>query len=46
LATISLQPGEEHELEFDIQDEMLAEKLAALGIDPEKAQFKLYFVPR
>ena len=46
LATISLQPGEEHEMEYDIHDEKLAEKLDALGIDPKKAQFKLYFVPR
>ncbi|MEE9367393.1 MAG: hypothetical protein V3V05_00865 [Pontiella sp.] len=46
LATISLQPGESHEMEFDIEDEKLAANLDALGIDPTKANFKLYFVPR
>jgi hypothetical protein len=46
LATISLQPGEEHEMEYDINDENLAAKLDSLGIDPKKAKFKLYFVPR
>lgn len=46
LATISLQPGEKQVMEYDIQDENLAENLDALGIDPKKAQFKLYFVPR
>ncbi|VGO19034.1 hypothetical protein [Pontiella sulfatireligans] len=46
LATVSLQAGEEHEMEFDIQDEKLSANLDAIGIDPQKAQFKLYFVPR
>jgi hypothetical protein len=46
LATISLQPGEEHEMEYDVNDEKLAANLESLGIDPKKAQFKLYFVPR
>ncbi len=46
LATISLQPGEEHDIVYDVNDENLASKLDALGIDPKTAQFKLYFVPR
>jgi hypothetical protein len=46
LATISLQPGEEHDIVYDVNDENLASKLEALGIDPKAAQFKLYFVPR
>ena len=46
LATISLQPGEEHDIVYDVNDENLAAKLDALGIDPKTAQFKLYFVPR
>ena len=46
LATVSLQPGEEHEIIYDIKDEKLAANLDALGIDPEKAEFKLFFVPR
>lgn len=45
LSTISLQPGEEHEMHFDINDEKLATNLVAIGIDPQKAAFKLYFVP-
>ena len=46
LATVSLQPGEEHEMIYDIRDEKLAANLDALGIDPQKAKFKLFFVPR
>jgi hypothetical protein len=46
LATVSLQPGEDHEMIYDIRDEKLAASLDALGIDPEKAKFKLFFVPR
>ena len=46
LATVSLQPGEEHEMIYDIRDEKLAANLDALGIDPKKAEFKLFFVPR
>ncbi len=44
LATISLQPGEKHDMHFDINDEKLATNLEAMGIDPQKATFKLYFV--
>jgi hypothetical protein len=46
LATISLQPGEDHEMIYDIRDEKLAANLDSLGIDPKKAKFKLFFVPR
>ena len=46
LATVSLQAGEEHEMIYDISDEKLAANLESLGIDPKKAAFKLYFVPR
>jgi len=46
LATISLQPGEKHEIIYDVNDEKLARNLAALGIDPKKATIKVYFVPR
>ena len=46
LATVSLQPGEDHEMIYDIRDEKLAANLDALGIDPKKAKFKLFFVPR
>ena len=46
LATVSLQPGEDHEMIYDIRDEKLAASLDALGIDPKKAEFKLFFVPR
>jgi hypothetical protein len=46
LATISLQPGEKHEIIYDVNDEQLSANLQALGIDPKKAVFKLYFVPR
>ena len=46
LATVSLQPGEEHEIIYDIMDEKMAANLDALGIDPQKAELKLYFVPR
>ena len=46
LATVSLKPGEEHEMIYDIRDEKLAANLDALGIDPQKAQFKLFFIPR
>lgn len=45
LATVSLQAGEAHTMEYDIADEKLAANLDALGIDPELASFKLYFVP-
>jgi hypothetical protein len=45
LATVSLQAGEAHHMEFDIEDEKLAANLDALGIDPQLASFKLYFVP-
>ncbi len=31
---------------YDIRDEKLAANLDALGIDPQKAKFKLFFVPR
>lgn len=46
IATVSLQPGEEHEMIYDITDEKLSKNLDALGIDPQKAKFKLFFVPR
>ncbi len=46
LATISLDPGEEQELIYDVNDEGMIKNLEALGIDPTKASFKLYFVPR
>lgn len=46
LATVSLQPGEDHEMIYDIRDEKLAANLDSLGIDPKKARFKLFFVPR
>lgn len=46
LATVSLQPGEDHQMVYDITDEKLAANLESLGIDPKKAKFKLYFVPR
>jgi hypothetical protein len=46
LATVSLQPGEQHELEFDINDEKLTANLEKIGIDAKKAVFKVYFVPR
>jgi hypothetical protein len=45
LATISLQPGEEHEIEYDINDEKLSANLESIGIDPKKAGIKIYFVP-
>jgi hypothetical protein len=46
LATVSLLPGEDHEMIYDIRDENLSANLDALGIDPKKAEFKLFFVPR
>ena len=46
LATISLEPGEQHEMEFDINDENLTANLEKVGIDAKKAVFKVYFVPR
>lgn len=46
LATISLQPGEKHEMEYDINDEKLSDNLETVGIDAKKASFKVYFVPR
>ena len=46
LATISLQPGEKHEIIYDVNDEKLAANFAALGFDPESTVIKLYFVPR
>lgn len=45
LATVSLQSGESHHMEYNIEDEKLAANLDALGIDPQLASFKLYFVP-
>ena len=45
LSTVSLQAGESHHMEYDIENEKLAANLDALGIDPELASFKLYFVP-
>ena len=46
LATVSLQPGEKFELEYDITDTNLVENLSAIGIDPKKATIKVYFVPQ
>jgi hypothetical protein len=46
LATVSLQPGEQHELEFDINDANLTANLEKVGIDAKKAVFRVYFVPR
>lgn len=46
LATVSLQPGEDHEMIYDIRDEKLAANLDSLGMDPKQAKFKLFFVPR
>ena len=46
LATITLQPGENHELIYDVKDQTLTANLEALGIDPKKAMIKVYFVPR
>lgn len=37
LATASLQPGEEHEMIYDIRDKKLAANLDALGIDPQRS---------
>jgi hypothetical protein len=45
LATVSLQAGERHIMEYDVHDERLAGNLDALGIDPKQAAFQLYFVP-
>lgn len=45
LATVSLQAGEKHTMEYDVHDERLAKNLDALGIDPKQAAFQLYFVP-
>ena len=46
LVTVSLLPGEKHEIIYDVNDEKLDDNLRALGIDPKMAVFKLYFVPR
>ena len=46
LATISLQAGEFYEVDYDIHNPELSENLEKLGMDPKKASFILYFVPR
>ena len=46
LATISLEPGEKHEIKYDVNDQQMIANLQSLGIDPKLAVFKLYFVPR
>jgi hypothetical protein len=46
LATITLEPGEKHEIKYDVNDQQMIANLQSLGIDPKLAVFKLYFVPR
>jgi hypothetical protein len=46
LATITLEPGEKHEIKYDVNDQQMIANLQSLGIDPKLAAFKLYFVPR
>ena len=46
LATITLEPGEKHEIKYDVNDQQMIANLQSLGIDPTLAVFKLYFVPR
>ena len=46
LATITLEPGEKHEIKYDVNDDHMISNLKSLGIDPTQATFKLYFVPR
>jgi hypothetical protein len=46
LATITLEPGEKHDITYDVNNKEMIENLQSLGIDPKQATFKLYFVPR
>ena len=46
LATITLQPGEKHEVQYDVNNTDMISNLKSLGIDPAQAVFRLYFVPR
>lgn len=46
LGTISMTEGEKYEVLYDINDADMIENLKAVGIDPEKALIKIYFVPK
>jgi hypothetical protein len=46
LATISLHAEEKYEVLYDLNNEHMVNNLRALGIEPEKAAIKLYFVPK
>lgn len=45
LGTISMTAGEKYEIVYDINDVDMVKNMKAVGIDPEKALIKVYFVP-
>jgi hypothetical protein len=46
LGTISMTSGEKYEMVYDINDEDMVVNMKAVGINPEKALIKVFFVPK